>query len=160
MTVVVDATPLISLSAIRRLSLLQRFYGRIVIARAVYEEVVTQGQGRPGAAEVVDADWIETRTINNRALLLGMPAHLGKGEAETIVLARELSAELVIMDEMAGRRELAGGAIDLIGSIGVLQLAKLQRLIPALKDDLDALRRVGFHLSDRVYRACLAAVGE
>ena len=65
MTVVVDATPLISLSAIRRLSLLQRFYGRIVIARAVYEEVVTQGQGRPGAAEVVDADWIETLLANS-----------------------------------------------------------------------------------------------
>jgi len=160
MTVVVDSTPLISLSAIRRLDLLQRFYGNIVISPGVYEEVVTQGQGRSGAADVTNANWIERRPLMDSTLLQSLPTNLGIGEAETIVLARELSADLVIMDEMVGRRELAKRGIPLIGSVGVLQQAKLRGLIPALKDDLDALRRAGFHLSDRVYRRCLTAVGE
>src|SRR5437762_2819618 len=147
MTVAVDSTPLICLSSIGRLDLLRSFYGRIVIAPAVYAEVVTQGQGRPGAADVANADWIETRAIINRSSLDALPGNLGRGEAETIVLARELPADLVIMDEMAGRRELAKRTMRLIGSIGVLQQARLRGLIPSLKDDLNALRRFGFHLS-------------
>ena len=35
-----------------------------------------------------------------------------------------------------------------------------QGLIASLKPELDQLRACGFHLSDRVYRSCLAAVGE
>lgn len=160
MTVVADSTPLISLSAIGRLDLLQRLYGRIVIPQGVYHEIVTEGQGRSGATEVASADWIETRPIPNPARLLVLPPALGKGERETIVLAQELAADLVIMDETAGRRELSRRALPFVGTVGVLQQAKLQGLVSVLKPDLDSLRRCGFHLSERVYRACLAAAGE
>lgn len=160
MTVVADSTALISLSAIGKLDLLPSLYGRVVIASAVYYEIVVQGQGRPGAIEVAGANWIERRTIVNPTHFPSLPANLGTGESETILLAQELSANLVIMDEAAGRRELTRRSIPFIGTAGVLQQAKLQTLIPALKPELDALRRRGFHLSERVYRACLAAVGE
>ena len=159
MTVLVDSTPLISLSAIGRFNLLKELYNRLLIAPAVYHEVVAQGQGRPGAADVTNAAWIETHAIAPSASQIALP-NLGKGEAETIILAGQLSADLVIIDEIAARRELANLSIRVIGSVGVLQQAKLRNLIPALKPELDALRRGGFHLSHRIYRAVLAAVGE
>jgi uncharacterized protein len=151
---------LISLSAIRRLDLLRILYGRIFIPPAVHHEVVTQGPGRPGAAEVASADWIERRMIANPGRLPPLPSALGNGERETIILADELSVDLVIMDDPAGRRELIHRTIRFIGTAGVLQQAKLRNLLAAVKPELDALRRSGFHLSERVYRACLAAVGE
>ena len=64
------------------------------------------------------------------------------------------------MDELAGRRELFRRNRAFIGTIGVLQQAKLQHMIPALKPELDGLRQRGFHLSDRVYHACLTVVDE
>jgi uncharacterized protein len=64
------------------------------------------------------------------------------------------------MDESAGRRVLAGRGIAFLGTVGVLMQAKRRGLIAALKPELDRLRNYRFHLTDRVYRACLAASGE
>ena len=50
--------------------------------------------------------------------------------------------------------------IAFIGTVGILMEAKQRGLIVALRPELDQLRTCGFHLSDRVYRACLAFVGE
>ncbi len=57
MKVVVNATPLIALSLLDKLDLLPQLFDEIMIPTAVYEEVVIQGIGRPGAAVVADASW-------------------------------------------------------------------------------------------------------
>ncbi len=58
-TVIADATPLIYLAAIGKFDLLGALHGRIVIPCAVYDEVVIQGVGRPGAAETARAAWVD-----------------------------------------------------------------------------------------------------
>ena len=77
MTVVADSTPLISLSALGKPDLLHRFYGRILIPEAVFREIVTQGQGRWGAAEIANASWIDMRTVPNSIALQTLPQKLG-----------------------------------------------------------------------------------
>lgn len=158
--VIADSTPLIYLSAIGRFDLLQKLYGRITIPSAVADEVVTQGAGRWGAAETAGADWIDRRDLSDPGRLGSLPAQLDGGEKEVIALAEDLQADLVIMDEAAGRRELARRGTAFLGTVGVLMQAKQQGLIPSLRPELDQLRACGFHLSDRVYRACLAIMGE
>lgn len=64
------------------------------------------------------------------------------------------------MDEAAGRRALAQRGIAVVGTVGVLIQAKQRGLISVVKPELDRLRAVGFHLSDRIYELCLLAVGE
>jgi uncharacterized protein len=158
--VVADATPLIYLAAIKRFSLLGTLYGRIAIPPAVFSEVVLQGTGRWGAQETANANWIDVRKITDLGKLPGAPCGLHAGEAETVALADELGADLTIMDDSAGRRELAARKPPFIGTAGVLMQAKHQQLLPALRPELDQLRGCGFDLSDRVYQACLAGVGE
>ena len=160
MTVVSDATPLINIAAIGKFDLFQTLYGRLIIPSAVYEEIVTQGAGRWGAAETAGAAWIDRRAVSDPAKVISLQTHLQGGESEVIVLAEELHADLVIMDETAGRRELARRGIAFIGTVGVLMEAKRHGLIAALKPELDQLRNCGFHLGDRVYLACLSLVGE
>lgn len=58
MIVVSDATPLIALAKIGQLRLLQELFGGILIPRMVYDEVVTNSSGRPGADEIRLAEWI------------------------------------------------------------------------------------------------------
>ncbi len=60
--VVCDSSTLIHLARIGRLSLLRDFHGKIIIVPAVWNEVVEEGQGKPGSSEIRDAcesGWIE-----------------------------------------------------------------------------------------------------
>jgi len=68
MTVVSDASPLINLARIGQLDLLRQLYGTMLLPEAVWQEVVVDGAGQPGAAEVRAADWIHTRGIANQLL--------------------------------------------------------------------------------------------
>lgn len=132
MTVVADSTPLIYLSAIGKFDLLQQLYARISIPPAVYDEVVNQGPGRWGAAETAGADWIDRPTVYDSSRIATFQSYLGSGESEVIVLAEEIHADLVIMDESAGRRELNQRGLAFIGTVGVLMQAKRRGLIGSL----------------------------
>lgn len=61
-----DATTLIALARVGRLELLRQVATQIVIPKAVYEEVVIRGAGKPGAEEVETADWIEVHVVTDR----------------------------------------------------------------------------------------------
>jgi predicted nucleic acid-binding protein len=156
--VVVNSTPLIYLAAVGRFDLLRSLYRQIVIPVAVFDEVVLQGAGQWGAAETPAANWIDRRAVTDRSRVSALLGQLDLGESEVIALAQELGADLAIVDEMAARHELANRGLPYIGTVGVLMQAKQQGLIPSLKRELDQLRACGFHLSEHVYRSCLAAV--
>ncbi len=107
MIVVSNTTPLIGLATIQRFELLQQLFGEIYVPQAVYDESVVAGHGEGGAKrEVTAAAWIRTARVQDRLAVEVLLDELDLGEAETIVLARELNAEWVLMDEKNGRRKL------------------------------------------------------
>jgi hypothetical protein len=57
LNVVCDASTLIALARIGQLDILVRVGARVMIPRAVYEEVVVKGRGKPGVDEIRDASW-------------------------------------------------------------------------------------------------------
>ncbi len=70
--IVVDSAPLIYLSKTGRLELLRRVYGTIVVPAGVWEEVVTQAQGRPGSSEVEKGQqqgWIKVEKVSVPGIL-------------------------------------------------------------------------------------------
>ncbi len=69
MIVVANSTPLIALSKVGKLDLLKEIFGEIVIPQGVYDEVVVQGAGRPGAGRVRKAVWIRTERVRNKAMI-------------------------------------------------------------------------------------------
>ena len=95
MMVVCNSTPLIYLAAIGKFDLLRALYGQVLIPSAVYDEVVTQGAGRWGAAETAGASWIDRRSVADLAKVTSLQARLHGGESEVVVLAEELQADLV-----------------------------------------------------------------
>ena len=66
MKVVTNSTPLIELSKINQLDLLRNVYGTILIPEEVYVEVVIDGIGKPGAAEVKAAEWIHCQSVADK----------------------------------------------------------------------------------------------
>src|ERR1044071_6231548 len=102
--VVADSTCLIGLSKIGQLDLLRNLFGTVLIPRAVFNEVVLRGSGRPGAAEVGAADWIETRDAVDRLAVNTLSLQLGPGESEAIVLASEQAVDFIILDDWQARQ--------------------------------------------------------
>ncbi|MCP3962167.1 MAG: hypothetical protein GY719_30360 [bacterium] len=83
-----------------RIDLLRQLFHRIYIPQAVSHEAVVTGRAVAGAKrEVSSADWIEVVSVKDRLEVEVMPDELDLGEAETIVLASELRADWVLMDE-------------------------------------------------------------
>ena len=154
MIVVSNTTPLIGLASIERFGLLQDLFGEIIISQAVYDESVIAGRDEGGARrEVAAAAWITTIEIKDRLAVEVLLDELDLGEAETIVLARELKADWVLMDERKGRRKLGQLGVPKIGTVGILLLAKNRGLITALALEIERLRLGGFTISQAVVDA-------
>ena len=106
MIVVSDSSPLIALAKIDSFSLLQRLYGSLIISGEVYAEVVVAGAGLAGAADTSQSTWIEVRQIKNPTDLTIAQSRfgLGAGELSTIILAKEVNADLLILDDLGARK--------------------------------------------------------
>ena len=161
MIVVSNSSPLVSLAAIGRLDLLRELYGTITIPQAVHHEVVVQGLGRPGAAEVQTLDWIVCRDVSDPDVVTALGGKLDRGEAESIALTVELQADLLLMDERLGRVEAARFGLRLIGILGVLIEAKGRGLLRRIEPILDELQHhAGFRVSEALRARVLQAAGE
>ena len=161
MIVVSDTTPLIGLASIGRFELLRKLFGEIYIPRAVYDETVVFGREKGGAKrEVSGAKWVKVKEVKDRLAVEVLLDELDLGEAEAIVLAREVNADWVLMDEKKGRRKLEQLGLQKIGTIGILLKAKEKGYIATLRPELERLRENGFSISQRVIDAVLERANE
>ncbi len=136
-------------------------FNEILIPEAVYSETVIAGHEIGGAKiEVSAASWIRIIPIQDRLAVDVLLDELDLGEAETIVLARELSADLVLMDERKGRRKLTQLSMPKIGTLGILLKAKQLGMLPKIGPDIELLRKDGFSVSQRVVDTILEQAGE
>ena len=77
------------------------------------------------------------------------------GEAEVIVLADELQANTIIMDDKLGRKIAKLRGFKVIGTLRLLVTAKEKGLIKEVKPLIEKLREVGFWVSEDVYNAIM-----
>jgi predicted nucleic acid-binding protein len=158
--VVSNSGPLIALSAIGKLDLLKDLFGQVYIPAAVYDEVVVYGAGQPGARETRDAVWIKPLQVTERLPVNLLRDELDAGESEAIVLAQELKAAYVLMDDAVARRKAQLIELRVTGTLGILLMAKAMDLIPTVKPVLDDLRQTDFRMSLKVYWQVLDKAGE
>jgi predicted nucleic acid-binding protein len=141
------------------LDLLRLAFEQVVIPEAVYEEVVVKGSGRPGAEEVQRADWIQVRAVRCRQHVEELGRFLGKGETEAIILAREISAPLLLLDDHRARFLAQQEGLNVVGTLGVLKHLKERRDLDAIRPLFDDLRAAGFSMGEE-YGDILRQVGE
>lgn len=156
MLVVADSSPLVYLSRIGRLDVLAAVYGRIVIPARVWAEVVEARPGAPGVDRLVDATWLE---VDSRVLPVD-DLGLDPGETAAILLAEALGAELLLIDERAGREVARARGLGIRGTLGALVQARQMDLIPALRPVLTELIDEGFRLAPELAVEALKRVGE
>ena len=160
MTVVSNAGPLIALARIEQLDLLPALYGPVMIPPAVEREVFGGGAERKGLSTLRDAEWLQTKPVSGQTAVTLLRGRLDAGESETIVLALELEADVVLMDEARGRRIASSRDLSLTGTLGTLLLAKKRHRIAQVKPLVHDLAAEGFHMSDALYQHVLENAGE
>ena len=162
--VIADASLLIALAKIEALALLQALFARILIPQAVAEEC-TKHDSYPGAKlinQAIQAEKIIVNDIEDSSRsreLLATESRLGAGEAQAILLAIEKQS-LLLIDEKLGRNFARYHKVKVIGTAGVLLVAKQRELIPEVKALLEKLKQSGYRLSHSLINQVLDLAGE
>lgn len=84
-----------------------------------------------------------------------LAAELGAGEREAISLALEAKADVLLIDERAGRREAEARHIEVAGTLAVLLQASVRGYFD-FPEALKQLRQYGFRVSGAIESAMLA----
>jgi len=156
--VVANSSVLIFLSKIGLLGILRKLFEEVFIPDAVYREVVIEGGERPGATEVKNASWIRTISIKDHAFANHLKQEIDDGEAEAIVLALEIKADAVLLDDADARRIARTLGLNVKGTIGVLLLAWRRGLLDDIKEKIEELMEKGYRLHDKIYRKLLEEI--
>lgn len=149
MNAIVNATPLIALSLIDRLDLLRTLFDDVIVPAEVYNEVVAQGAGKPGAEALARADWLQVVPSPSVSAIDPMLTGLDAGEMAVLLLARQLHPDWVVIDERQARRVAFALELPVKGTLGILLAAALaglltrQEVLQDLQDLLNAGIRIG-----------------
>jgi uncharacterized protein len=158
--VICDSTVIIGLAKIGKLDLLKQIYGEVYIPEAVFIEVAVEGKEKNGAKETAELEWIKNKSVNDRRVVEMLLAELGRGEAEVLVLGKELNADLLIIDDEKARTAAISADFQVMGLIGVLLLAKHLKLVNQIKPFLEELKNKDFRLSDKLIEKALKLAKE
>jgi len=157
--VVVNSTPVIFLHNIGHLDLLQKLYGKVLIATAVHKEVIIDNTD-DNYDFISQCDWIEVIKIKNDNARKTFITSLHIGEVETMILAMEMSADLCVLDDLLARKHAKRLNLNVIGTLGILIAAKKLNHIDAVKPLINQLRSFGMYISDSLYDSVLSLAGE
>lgn len=156
---VVNASPVILLGEIGRISLLNALSETMVIPKAVATEIFA------GPYEDVAQRWLrsEGNIYVQEEQPLDVPIagwDLGAGESAVLTWAHKHSGYEAILDDRAARNCAAAFHIPVRGTLGVLLLAKREGLINQVHPLFDALVEAGLRIAPDVLKAALRLAEE
>ena len=89
--------PIIALSMIDKLEILEKLFDEVTVPEAVHHEIMKGGKDFSGLACYKNAIWIRVETLE-RPIEPLLETLLDKGEASVIHLVREKGADFVLID--------------------------------------------------------------
>ena len=154
MIVVADTGPLNYLIRLNYIESLPQLYRRVIIPHAVLTELThpkAPTEVRVWAA--TPPSWMEI--IKNSSLPPRLADGLGAGEWEAISLALEIHPDVILIDEILGRREAERLGLPVVGTLAILLEVSLANGFD-FPEMLQSLRQSGFYLSTVLETSILA----
>lgn len=160
--IVADASPLIAFGCIGSISVLTKTLGSVIVPETVANECL-KDIARPGAQEIQKAIQMKLLELHPN-IKIPKEIHslltvLDEGEAAAIGLALHLQSGLLI-DEKLGRGTARKLNLPIIGTAGVLLLAKKKKNISAVKPLIERLKKSGYYLSKALVAEVLKLANE
>jgi predicted nucleic acid-binding protein len=162
MIVVSDTSPISSLFLINQLSLLPAIFGQIIVPEMVWQELlILESRFGHDLSEMKSAPWLRILPVRNHTEVIRLQKFLDAGESQAIILAKELHADYLLIDEMEGREVAAQEGLKTIGILGVFIQAKEQGLIAEVRPLMEDLKiKARFHIHENLFKMVLLRAGE
>lgn len=154
--IVSNTGPILALAHIGQFDLLRQLFGKVFIPPAVQAEV----KDETSVAALTTADWFTIQSVQDTLAVQLLREDFDAGESEVMILAKELSADLVLIDERAATRKARAIGLQVIGTLGVLLLGKKTGRLATIKPLLDRLHELDFHMSTDLYEQVIQDAGE
>ena len=152
MIVVADSGPLHYLILLEHPELLRRFYGLVLVPEPVAEEL-SAARAPSSVREWITKppNWVEVRPVPAETVST-ISDDLDLGERAAIALAETVHADLLLIDEAAGRAEAKRRHLRVTGTLGVLRAGAEQGLVN-VPDLLERLKGTSFYLDETLLSA-------
>ncbi|MGB5771271.1 MAG: DUF3368 domain-containing protein [Crocosphaera sp.] len=154
MIIISDTSPLCYLILIDCIEVLPVLYKNVIIPQAVYQEL--QAEATPKAVKEWiqnHPDWLIIKNITNASD--SELNKLDKGEREAIILAEEVNADLLILDDKLARTIATQRSLKIIGLLGILIDAARNNLID-LPTKINELQQTSFFVSPKLLESILS----
>lgn len=148
MIVVSNTSPINYLVLIQQTELLFNLFERIMIPEAVYEELLDIEA--PLAVRnwlTHPPDWLHVRAVGQESGTF--VDGLDPGEQEAILLAQELGADLLLLDDTKARRAAVEKGLAITGLLGILDQAAVMNYVD-LPSAIQDLRATSFWASEHL----------
>jgi predicted nucleic acid-binding protein len=155
----VNTSPLIFLTRVNLLDLLQLAAPEIAVPAPVADEIRRRGAGDPSARALAETPWLQV--VDAPAVPAAIQAwDLGPGETAVLAWCAARPGVEAIVDDFNGRRCARALDIPVRGTLGLVLLGKRRGRLLEARPVLELLRRSGMYLSDRVMNRALTTVDE
>ncbi len=152
--IVGDSSALVALSTMGRLDLLASIFGEVVVPKAVYDEVIIPG--KPQSLKL--KNFLKDKVVSVDLTIVRMG--LGLGELEAIALYKQSHSDFLLIDDQRAKRFAQLNDVQVIGSLGVMMLAKETGKLKSIRSDLEKLIDSDVFVSESLIEKVLARVGE
>lgn len=163
MTVVSNTSPVSNLAIIERLELLREQFSVVLLSEGVGHELeaLRHPQAKAAIQNGLEKHWLQVLPVIDPQVARILQHRLDLGEAETIALALERNADLVLIDETEGRESATTAGLRVRGTLGVLRQARQSGQVASLKEEIRRLRQLAhFFIAAELEAELLKTVGE
>ena len=156
---IANASPLILLGKVGRLSLLDELTDRLLIPESVAAEVAREPDGERALAETTR--FKQCRVVPSLQVPPEVEAwDLGPGESQVLALSISTPGSRAVLDDLAARRCAQSYGLPVIRTLGVVLRARRLGRIPSARPLVEELRRNGLYLSESLVESALARLEE
>lgn len=152
-----NSSPLIFLSKIGKLDMLEKLFGKIIIAEGVKNEVIIEGKSEVSVIkQAINDGWIKIQNPK-KEISFG----LGAGETSVINLAMEIKQPLIIDDALAVKVAKSFN-IETMRTTSIIFLA-LSKNILSKKEAINSIKmliQAGYYISPRYYSLLIEKLNE
>jgi len=149
-----DSSALVALATMDRLDLLEKIFEKIYIPQAVYDEVSISY--KPQSIRLKEFLKDKVISVELDVSKIG----LGQGELEAITLYKNMDADFLLIDDRRAKKFAQLNSVNVIGSLGIMILAKDRGLLESIRKDLEKLVNSSLFISQNLIDKVLLNVGE
>lgn len=158
-TLIADSSPLIVLLKSDLEYVLPELFKEIIVPEAVWEEILAGKPNDIARQKLPQLSWAK-RTLTEISNETIEGYNLGKGETAVLNLALTISESKVLLDDFAARKSAKILGIPILGTGGLLIMAKQSGLITSVAEALEKVQDAGLWLSNEIIKLIKERIGE